>query len=301
MLVKNIRNGDQVAIVNWRDPDYRIETIVLADGTFSYNQIVSIIYDSPNFLGDYTVAETAYYGFLPLGTSGNDLAEFINHALYFESLGPPLPESPIPVLDTVDQDAALRIMETYIAYFNRAPEHSGLNYWLETYQQQTASGVSADAAISEISNAFYDTSVAYFSDVSGFTADMPDIDFVATIYANVLGRPDARQNDPEGINYWLTQFDPDNRAALVTDIIDTAKAVIANAPNDPVSIYVDNYLNNRLIVSTYFAEQGVSEKLTGDQAIQAGIEALVNITDDFSSVEATIDFLQQQYGDPLII
>lgn len=93
-----------------------------------------------------------------------------------------------------------QITRLYRAYFNRAPDETGLNYWLRTMKQGS-----------------------HLQDISGFFAEsqefrvrygsVSDDEFVALLYRNVL----RRQPDTRGLNYWRqTLDDGHSRGQLMT-------------------------------------------------------------------------------------
>ncbi len=67
----DLATGQSVIVLDWQAPQSRIETIVLADGTFSFFQIQSAIFSSPNFLGYFN------WEFLNFGYSTADINEAI--------------------------------------------------------------------------------------------------------------------------------------------------------------------------------------------------------------------------------
>lgn len=77
LVAQNTLTGQQVAIADWQEPEHRIESFQLGDGTFSQAQIQSAVASSPNFLGDVTVEQVAEGGILPGGTSSDDLQAFL--------------------------------------------------------------------------------------------------------------------------------------------------------------------------------------------------------------------------------
>lgn len=79
-----------------------------------------------------------------------------------------------------------QISRLYQAYFLRAPDQSGFNYWLQQRAERTA--------LEDISNAF--SSSQEFVNRYG---SLSDTQFVNLVYQNVLDR----QPDSEGRNYWL--------------------------------------------------------------------------------------------------
>ncbi|MRD55179.1 hypothetical protein GH816_01300 [Betaproteobacteria bacterium LSUCC0115] len=71
--------GDQVAIANWRDSTFAVESITLKDGTYSFDYIASVLPSTTGYLGDFSSEYLAANGILPVGTTSSDVLEFINH------------------------------------------------------------------------------------------------------------------------------------------------------------------------------------------------------------------------------
>ena len=79
------------------------------------------------------------------------------------------------------------LTEMYVAYFNRAPNAVGLDYW--------ASRLTEGMTLQDIAKSFF----AQPETMATYPSDMPVTDFVTQVYHNVLGRaPDA-----SGLNYWV--------------------------------------------------------------------------------------------------
>src|SRR5207237_3478909 len=79
----------------------------------------------------------------------------------------------------VSSASVTKLVELYIAFFNRVPDSEGMTYWLGR--------VAAGATTLSVANNFYDAAVQY-SSLTGYSASMSNADFVGVIYKNVLGR-----------------------------------------------------------------------------------------------------------------
>lgn len=78
ILVRNIQTGTQIAVANWQQPNYTIESVTLADGTYSLDFIKGALYSMPGYLGDISTEQLIQYGILPPGTTSSDLLDLIN-------------------------------------------------------------------------------------------------------------------------------------------------------------------------------------------------------------------------------
>lgn len=85
ILVGSLANGTQLAVANWLSPSNSIESITLADGTYSISFIQSLLYSRPNFIGDVSISQLVSSGRLPTGTTSSDLLEFINYVALREA------------------------------------------------------------------------------------------------------------------------------------------------------------------------------------------------------------------------
>jgi serralysin len=97
---------------------------------------------------------------------------------------------------TIDAAGLNALVDLYVAYFNRVPEASGLSYWIDQY--------AGGKALSTIAVEFYQAGIQ-FSEVTGYTADMPLEDFVRVLYTNVLARTGANTPTTDEVGYWLDQ------------------------------------------------------------------------------------------------
>nr|WP_315486793.1 DUF4214 domain-containing protein [uncultured Undibacterium sp.] len=133
-----------------------------------------------------------------------------------------------------------KIMELYVAFFNRVPDADGLSFWIG----QLNNGKS----INQIADAFYGAGVQ-FSSLTGFSSSMTNTDFVNVIYKNALGRKDGA--DSEGLAYWTGALADGSatRGSLVSAILTAAHSYKGDAKLG----WVADLLDNKLAVSKTFA------------------------------------------------
>lgn len=189
-----------------------------------------------------------------------------------------------PAVDPV-QD---KITELYIAYFNRAPENGGLEGWSNNYHSLVASGLTEKQAYVNISNSFWEPASVEFASITGYSKTMTNQAFVEKVYANVLGRPDAPQNDSAGIAGWVNALDTGaiaSRGDFIISLIDGAYNYISAFPTDPISIYVDALLHNRIEVGRFFGQGQYSGHLEGANAVNYGVAVLKGVDATHASVE----------------
>jgi len=114
---------------------------------------------------------------------------------------------------TISSSDLQKIIELYVAFFNRVPDADGLAYWI--------SKRSEGQSINQIAESFYNAGIDY-SSVTGYTKTMSNQAFVNIVYKNVLGRSDG--GDADGVAYWSDQLATGKatRGSLVSTMLDSA-------------------------------------------------------------------------------
>lgn len=156
------------------------------------------------------------------------------------------------IAKSISATAVQKIIELYIAYFNRVPDSGGMNYWMTQYKNGTS--------IEKIGESFYSAAISpTFSALTGYSAEMGDEAFVRIIYKNVLGRTEI---DQEGLNYWTKALalpagtlGAETRGTLIDTILNSAHSFKGKAEYG----YVADLLDNKFAVGKYFSlDQGIS-------------------------------------------
>lgn len=195
----------------------------------------------------------------------------------------PLEPQP-PVITELSESHINKLVELYIGYFGRAVESAGLDYHQNHLLQMLQSGLSEYEAFNEVAKGFWVSALQYDT-VTGYDETMSSFDFIAKVYANVLGRPDAIMNDLEGINGWVQVMEQGHdQGEMVLKILDGAHAYIDQNPTENVSLYVNNLLENRTEISLFFAQDTVSGGLLGTDAIHLGVDVMNRIDHTQESV-----------------
>lgn len=179
-----------------------------------------------------------------------------------------------------------KLTELYTGFFGRAAEYNGLEYHKKTLEELLSAGLTEDQAFVNIANQFWIAGKQY-SQNTGFSDYMSDFDFISTVYANVLGRPDAKETDLDGINYWINNMKQSgsSHGEMVLKVLEGAHNYIEANPTDKVSNYVESLLSNRTDISLFFAQESISGDLFGEQAIQTGRDVMQRIDQNVRSVE----------------
>lgn len=121
----------------------------------------------------------------------------------------------------------------YIAYFNRAPDALGLNFWATAF----ANGLSRQQIAADFLD--QDETLALYSDVQ------TDADLVTRVYDNVLGRAPDR----DGFDFWIDALGSDEvgRDSFILSVLDGARAAPAQ---DASQAFVDQQTADRAYLET---------------------------------------------------
>ena len=154
-------------------------------------------------------------------------------------------------------------IELYIAYFNRAPDAVGLNFWGTAF----ANGTSFE----EIASLFAGQDETLSSYPPGTSNDA----FAEAVYNNVLGRTP----DQEGFEFWVGQLN-DESVSRTQFILEVLRGVQADSADR-------SYLDAKVDVGAYFAvHKGMSDvdSAAATMALfdgtSAGIDAAVSEIDN---------------------
>jgi hypothetical protein len=175
-------------------------------------------------------------------------------------------------------------IELYIAYFNRAPDAVGLNFWGTAFANGTT----------------LETMASLFVDQTETRAIYPDgtsnTEFATSVYTNVLGRTP----DQGGIDFWVGFLDGGgvSRDQFILEVLRGAKSELK--PEEGQA-FVDQqlldraYLENKVDIGAYFAVHlGMSnvDNATAAMALFDGTQ------DSISEAFAAIDTQYQTALDP---
>ena len=170
------------------------------------------------------------------------------------------------------QSQFVPLIEMYIAYFNRAPDAVGLDYWAA----QLAGGMS----LPQIAASFF----VQPETVAQYPADQPIETFVDAVYHNVLGRAP----DTAGKAYWVDQLAHGaSQPTFLLAIIDGARAS-TGSPADA------QYLANKELVGAHFALTAGLNNVDHARAVMstfdgsaASVTAANQLTDAFHATALT--------------
>lgn len=182
-------------------------------------------------------------------------------------------------------------IELYIAYFNRAPDAVGLNFWGTAFANGTT--------LQQMAALFgpqEETLAAYPPGTSNEV-------FATTVYNNVLGRVP----DQDGIDFWVGQLDAEtvSRDQFILEVLQGAKSALKPELGQD---FVDQqladrtYLENKIDIGAYFAvHKGMSDvgNAAAAMALFDGSEG--SITDAVSAIDGFhADALDPETGEFLM-
>ena len=160
------------------------------------------------------------------------------------------------------------VAQLYVATFDRAPENAGLNYWLYN------SGLSLEG----IAKSFFDQKETKERYPSYLTTDK----FIKAVYRNLFDR----DPDDKGLEYWKYQID---NSIIPRD--EFILATINGAKGDDKTI-----LDNKMEVSLYFADSGLSDNRMAQFAIAdvdssaESVTSSKSMVDDFVSGRELVEY-----------
>ena len=186
------------------------------------------------------------------------------------------------------------IVGLYVAFFDRAPDESGLEYW----KQRGESSPNPSEVLKELSAGFA-THPTFQRTYSG----LDNREFVSKIYINTLGRA----GDKTGIDFWTNWLDNGlSRSDMVSIFIDVA---LTFNPKDPQysnltsdELYAaqlrQDLISNKVKVALAFVDKlGTltnvqdNQNPENDPAYIASIKIILNVDETLNSVQKAINLL----------
>lgn len=175
-------------------------------------------------------------------------------------------------------------IELYIAYFNRAPDAIGLNFWGTAFANGTSLEAMASLFIDQV-----ETRATYPEGTS-------NTEFATSVYNNVLGRTP----DQSGIDFWVGALN-DGLVSRDQFILEVLRGAKSELKPEEGQAFVDQqlldraYLENKVDVGAYFAvHRGMSNVDNAREAM-----ALFDGTQDsIAQAFAAIDTQYQTALDP---
>lgn len=153
------------------------------------------------------------------------------------------------------------VAELYVSLFNRAPDHTGMDWWasLGWTQSQLAD------------------EILTFPEAQAL-ASASNAQFIDQIYTTVLDR--AAGTDAEGRAFWTQALDSASRGSVLSEIITLTQGYVngSNQQYDADAIHSKYFFNDRLEVAMHFGVAYESDNLDVARV------ALVGVNDVYQSV-----------------
>jgi len=207
-----------------------------------------------------------------------------------------------------DVSLEAKVTGLYVAFFNRAADEEGLNYWTQKGEEAEQNGEDVSDVLKELSFGF-----AQHPSFERAYGELDNEAFVEAIYVNTLGRA----GDTEGVGYWKDLLDNGMsrsdfvsvfvESALTFDPDDSQYADLSQEELDAAQLRQD-LLANKVEVALAFTHQlGSLTNVTDsdnpeeDPAYLASIRIIADVTDDSASMADVLDFLNSIEGstDPI--
>ena len=143
---------------------------------------------------------------------------------------------------SLSEEEIASFVELYIAYFNRAPDAIGLNFWGSAF----ANGVSLEEIASQFLNQ-PETQATYPDGLS-------NLEFATQVYGNVLGRTP----DGGGLTFWVNALDSGGvtRDTFILNVLEGAKVDLPDGSSqEDIDLQIGDraYLAEKTEVGEYFA------------------------------------------------
>ena len=172
---------------------------------------------------------------------------------------------------SLGDDSMGSLTELYIAYFNRAPDATGLSFWGDKLAQ--------GMTMREIAGYFFDQPEPR----ALYGEDINLAKFVSSVYNNVFGRaPDA-----DGFRFWLDALENDDSitpATFIMEILDGAKA-------ETGSIEDAQYLANKVVLGTHY---GVTRGLSN---VDTARDVMSQFDGSIESFDTAVTDIEAAYAD----
>jgi len=183
------------------------------------------------------------------------------------------------VLD-ISEDELKSVVELYIAYFNRAPDAIGLNFWGTAYATGTSLEQMAHLFISQV-----ETRLAYPENAT-------NEQFVTSVFANVLGRTP----DPAGFDFWVSALGSEtvSGSQFILEVLRGVKSDLRFEEGQEIEEIAGQqladraFLENKVEIGSYFSvHRGMSNVNDASAALalfdgtKASFNDALNAIDEF--------------------
>jgi len=191
-----------------------------------------------------------------------------------------------------------KITGLYVAFFNRAADQQGLDYWTERGESAQSQGKDISDVLKELSAGF----ATHPTFISAY-AHLSNKEFVEEIYRNALGR----DGDSGGITYWTNLLDNgmsrSDMVAIFVEVSLTSDLTPENYPNTSAEDLAaaqlrKDLISNKVTVALAFTKQldilsNVidSQNPENDPAYLASIKIISEVNEQTATVSGVLAFL----------
>ncbi len=200
-----------------------------------------------------------------------------------------------------------KITGLYVAFFNRAADKQGLDYWTQKGETAQKEGENVSDVLKELSEGF-----ATHPTFTSTYAHLSNRAFVEAVYRNTLGR----EGDSEGIGYWTGLINNGlTRSDMVATFVETALTADMTPENFPslteeelvAAQLRQDLITNKVSAALSFTHQlGILSNIGSDDpesnpVYLASIKIISEVTEDASTVSDVISFLEgiKESEDPI--
>ena len=205
--------------------------------------------------------------------------------------------------NSVEVTIEAKITGLYVAFFNRAADQAGLEYWTNTADNVANQGGDVSSVFKTLSGGF-----ATHPTFTLTYEHLEDKAFVEAIYRNALGR----DGDAEGIAYWTDLIERGmSRSNMVATFVELSLVTNLTKENYPslsdtelaAAQLRQDLITNKVSVAVTFTNQlgTLSNVENGDEpesdpAYLASIKIISEVTEDAKTVSSVLGFLEGIVG-----
>lgn len=209
---------------------------------------------------------------------GTDTLVNLEAVAFGDNTGGPFDLTKFAGTQSLSEDAMESFIELYIAYFNRAPDAVGLNFWGTAF----ATGTS----LSEMAALFTNQPETRETYPEGLS----DAAFVSAVYNNVLGR----EGDTEGVEFWLGVLTTGARSRdqFILSVLEGAKAPIQGGTAEQQAQQATDqaYLSNKTDIGAYFSViKGLSDTESASNVMAVYDGSAESIANAQNAIDALYD------------
>lgn len=169
---------------------------------------------------------------------------------------------------SIDAATVDRLIDLYVAYFNRVPEADGLTYWINEYK--------SGKTIETITAEFYDAAVI-LGDFTGYSETMSLRDFIVLAYENVLSRTGDMVPEAD-VQWWINEIAQGraSREGLISRFLSDSRLFA----DDPEWYWMADFLDNKVELGRLHAITYGTDYFTQAEAHQRTVELTGLVTRD---------------------